>query len=157
MTGTLVCLRRSHRHCKIALTGVSGVVIPQTGSSFNSVRGMYVLELTSSLLYILVLVLQTKLGRPQCCVHYAVYARITCSVCRCRLWQVVYTYCDASSVVTSKSVRDKSYNCYTESYTPQPIDLTPIPQLLPYMQSFFSFGQHVIPNIAKEIPGTSTK
>ena len=37
-----------------------------------------------------------------------------------------------------------TYNCYTESYTPQPVDLTPIPQLLPYMQSFFSFGQHVI-------------
>ena len=36
-----------------------------------------------------------------------------------------------------------TYNCYTESYTPQPVDLTPIPQLLPYMQSFFSFGQHV--------------
>ena len=37
-----------------------------------------------------------------------------------------------------------TYNCYnTESYTPQPVDPTPIPQLLPYMQSF-SFGQHVI-------------
>ena len=35
-----------------------------------------------------------------------------------------------------------TYNCYT-SYTPQPVNLTPIPQLLPYMQSF-SFGQHVI-------------
>ena len=37
-----------------------------------------------------------------------------------------------------------TYNCCTESYTPQPVDLPPIPQLLPYMQSFFSFGQHVI-------------
>ena len=97
-----------------------------------------------NLLVTTLLVPQTKLSRPQCCVHYAVYARITCSVCRCRLWQVVYTYCDASSVVTSKSVRDKSYNCYTESYTPQPIDLIPISQLLPYIQSFFSFEQHVI-------------
>ena len=35
-----VCLRRSYRHCKIVLIGVSGVVIVQTGSSFNSVRGM---------------------------------------------------------------------------------------------------------------------
>ena len=35
-----VCLRRSYRHCKIVLIGVSGVVILQTGSSFNSVRGM---------------------------------------------------------------------------------------------------------------------
>ena len=26
-----------------------------------------------------------------------------------------------------------TYNCYTESHTPQPVDLTPIPQLLPYM------------------------
>jgi len=51
----------------------------------------------SSLLYILVLVLQSKLSRPRCdkqtavCVHCAVYARIICSVCRCRLWQVVCT------------------------------------------------------------------
>ena len=29
-----VCLRRSYRHCKVVLTGVSGVVILQTGSSF---------------------------------------------------------------------------------------------------------------------------
>ena len=35
-----VCLHRSYRHCKIVLIGVSGVVILQTGSSFNSVRGM---------------------------------------------------------------------------------------------------------------------
>ena len=35
-----VCLRRSYRHCKIVVIGVSGVVILQTGSSFNSVRGM---------------------------------------------------------------------------------------------------------------------
>ena len=28
------CLRRFYRHCKVVLTGVSGVVILQTGSSF---------------------------------------------------------------------------------------------------------------------------
>ena len=51
-----------------------------------------------------------------------------------------------------------TYNC-TESYTPQPVDLTPIPQLLPYMQSFFSFGQHVIYQILQrryKITGSST-
>ena len=32
--GIFVCLRRFYMHCKIVLTGVSGVVILQTGSSF---------------------------------------------------------------------------------------------------------------------------
>ena len=43
--------------------------------------------------------------------------------------------------------------------TPQPVDLTPIPQLLPYMQSFFSFGQHVIYQTLQrryKITGSST-
>ena len=46
------------------------------------------------------------------------------------------------------------YTAIRNFVPPQPVDLTPIPQLLPYMQSFLSFGQHVIyqvPNIAKEI------
>ena len=29
-----------------------------------------------------------------------------------------------------------TYNCYTESHTPQPVDLTPIPQLLPYTPKY---------------------
>ena len=33
VTGIL-CLRRLYRHCKVVLTGVSGEVILQTGSSF---------------------------------------------------------------------------------------------------------------------------
>ena len=48
-------------------------------------------------LYILALVLQSKLSRPRCdkqtavSVHCAVHARIIRSACRCRLWQVVCT------------------------------------------------------------------
>ena len=30
----ILCLRRLYRHCKVVLTGVSRVVIMQTGSSF---------------------------------------------------------------------------------------------------------------------------
>ena len=30
----ILCLRRFYRHCKVVLTGVSGVVILQTGSGF---------------------------------------------------------------------------------------------------------------------------
>ena len=37
-----------------------------------------------------------------------------------------------------------SHTTAIRNLTPQPVDLTPMPQLLPYMQSFFSFGQHVI-------------
>ena len=31
----ILCLRSLYRHCKVVLTGVSGVVILQTGSSFQ--------------------------------------------------------------------------------------------------------------------------
>ena len=66
---------------------------------------------------------------------------------------------DNSIIGTPSSSHKRRYDTsckYTaiRNLIPQPVDLTPIPQLLPYMQSFFSFGQHVIyqvPNIAKEI------
>ena len=35
----ILCLRRFYRHCKVVLTGVSRVVILQTGSSFQFCMG----------------------------------------------------------------------------------------------------------------------
>ena len=45
-----------------------------------------------------------------------------------------------------------TYNCYTESYTPQPVDLTLIPQLLTlHVELLFIWTACDVPNIAKEI------
>ena len=44
-----------------------------------------------------------------------------------------------------------TYNCCTESFTPPPVDLTPIPHLLLYANSRAShFGQHVIHQALKQ-------
>ena len=50
-----------------------------------------------------------------------------------------------------------TYNCCTESNTPPPVDLTPIPHLLPYTSKYVNsrasshFGQHVIYQTLKQI------
>ena len=43
----ILYLRRFYRHCKVVLTGVSGVVILQTGSSFQFCRGNVSLSITA--------------------------------------------------------------------------------------------------------------